>query len=575
MSEDVGFERIESLLGVKCYLDPARTNRVPTISEDDDVRQISKKLTRYIMRTQNFDAMDDEAIGAVVDRGLVDAPVDLAKIHSGFRLSGDERLVCVEDPRTESQVMILSVHNQFRKSGSYRLTSGPRVNFYVENLGHLIARRYLQDDFTARFLAGVPEEARSDYSLQVRSLFHRIAETGSRAHKFTQNDVAVFDTRCVRALQAAGLTLDPSSYSVSERLAAIHSLPDGTSRFDFYGEEHLVKTFSLDNQTYSADLAWLLSEANGASPRCLRAEATRAYRAFMVETFQLEEDVANTNEYLRVNSIERSATVYQDKKDIPQTHLDAAASSPLVAAKQFKYVELDAEVDLALFHKIEREYASLVPLLATTVPPQLRFRKTGRHRAIGVYHPSVDNIAVDPRHPNSFIHEYTHHIDFTNPEGRLSSSDEFKPILRDAQRAIRAHADQLRREGGRTLDYHLTPTEVLARTAELAYLWHGVETSLNGSSDSYAHNVAYTTLFDLKEPIMAFWARKTPLGEHLHLLAPKLATIAQNGPVRGREQITLAALAAKVDALARLDYSRTTTTPQHTPLVPQPLLPGL
>jgi len=138
-----------------------------------------------------------------------------------------------------------------------------------------------------------------------------------------------------------------------------------------------------------------------------------------------------------------------------------------------------------------------------TTAPTLRFRLTGRHHAAGVYHPVHDNIAVDPDHPSSFVHEYCHHLDFTaDKDGRPLSSG--VPWVRDAGRVLQTDAGFGELSTRRSADYWLTPTEIVARSGEMYLQWRGIESSLNGSVDQH-RGVEYATLEGLRPQITQFW----------------------------------------------------------------------
>ena len=67
----------------------------------------------------------------------------------------------------------------------------------------------------------------------------------------------------------------------------------------------------------------------------------------------------------------------------------------------------------------------------------IRFRLCGRHRAIGVYSPSLKTIAIDPRAPRSGAHEMAHAYDFEH--GQLSAEPGVPPHSRQAARGAVRH----------------------------------------------------------------------------------------------------------------------------------------
>lgn len=121
-----------------------------------------------------------------------------------------------------------------------------------------------------------------------------------------------------------------------------------------------------------------------------------------------------------------SATVFEDKKHRDPKHYAAGQVSPFAA--NFDRIEVDDDVDLALFARLGAEWEAVKPVIPVSgTRAALRFRYTGRHRADGVYHTGLDAIAVDPRHPASFGHELMHHLDHTWGPSDLSLDPLFRP----------------------------------------------------------------------------------------------------------------------------------------------------
>jgi len=145
----------------------------------------------------------------------------------------------------------------------------------------------------------------------------------------------------------------------------------------------------------------------------------------------------------------------------------------------FSYVELDAETDLKRFSVVEKEWlyiSNLFNLELLNVQPELRFRKLGKHRALGLYFPGLKCLCVDITSPSSFIHEFGHHIDYIYSKKPLSLQAEFRNIIR-----LYTKFYDLQREDNKSLknkrNYYLTPTEIFARTFELYLVNKNVETS--------------------------------------------------------------------------------------------------
>ena len=111
------------------------------------------------------------------------------------------------------------------------------------------------------------------------------------------------------------------------------------------------------------------------------------------ERWTVEENLAANRRYASAHS----AGVFEDKLSCDEAHRGAAASS--LFARRFAHVEIDDSVDLGQFVRLDREAAELADrgwLPAIGSDNSIRFRLCGRHRAIGVYSPSLKAIAIDP-----------------------------------------------------------------------------------------------------------------------------------------------------------------------------------
>lgn len=190
-----------------------------------------------------------------------------------------------------------------------------------------------------------------------------------------------------------------------------------------------------------------------------------------------------------------AAGVFEDKMHCDKAHAAAAASSSF--ARRFAHVEIDDEVDLDRFAAISHEFEELLARRAVPdISPEnsFRFRKTGRHRAIGVYSAGHRALAVDPRHPESGVHEMLHAWDY---DGQNASTGEaFAPVLSAYQKDGLSHVPESRRE------YAATPTEVFARAGELYYVWSGRESSFTKPAEWYESQPLYQGLLPLRDDII-------------------------------------------------------------------------
>lgn len=270
------------------------------------------------------------------------------------------------------------------------------------------------------------------------------------------------------------------------------------------GETRRILSFRLDTMTGARDL---LGYAHDDTAVRICAETTsgrmpapiiRDLHKRAVQRWRMEDDrIANLTW-----AVEHSAGVFEDKKHCTLKHLEAADDS--VFARVFSHVEIDDGIDLDAFHRLDREFHACWTageLPAISPANQFRFRRTMRHRAgggraIGVYSPTLHAIAVDPRHPESLLHEFAHAYDFEH--GQLSLTPGFQPIL-DVYRDTLDGFDV----DDATRRYLSTPTEVWARLAELDAFERGVGGSFIDTADRYRDPYAYAPL----QPFLPAWRR--------------------------------------------------------------------
>lgn len=515
-ADEFDWARIESLMGEDLYLAPDRAVAVPRIHSDDTVHQMSRKWVRYVAKVQDLTELTDEDIAGIAGITLDADGVEPAWLRSAFKVGPDDRIVVGvgEDGRP----VYLSCRSGFSRSGCFRRTG--TGTFEVENL----AQKMVMAKFAEEFSEQHPEFT----DAQVRQLFWRLSDQRLSGKRWAH----LWDEKQLSDDVVAGVAAGLMSGGQHERVAAC----DGASGVaDMVGQmsaeeitaalSHLETKRGLmvsggvvsEPEVYvvpfrpGGSAGRLLypeavkAEVAGTSSRAKQAALNRAYREFLEEKFQVEYDFQMNRKYVRDHAEGHSATVFEDKKHIPQSHQDAAIDGVFGRSGDFRHVEIDADVELPRLDAIGSEYVRMRRYLPQTESaPALRFRKTGRHRAAGIYHPHVDNIAVDPRHPDSFVHEFIHHVDHTVAGRNLSAADDFRPILRSAQRAVLADGSLMAHE----TEYLNTPTEVLSRSAEMYFHWKEPKTSLNGDGTRYATDVGYTTLAPLKDHIVAFWDAK-------------------------------------------------------------------
>lgn len=171
------------------------------------------------------------------------------------------------------------------------------------------------------------------------------------------------------------------------------------------------------------------------------------------------------------------ATAYITKKNIPKNVL--AAMDHISFKKYFKYVEFDEDVDLHAIRIIEKEFNILNEAYFSSkafFDVTLRFRKLGKHKASGLYYPTLHTLCVDLRSPASFIHEYFHMID--NQLGDLSLETSFQDIVGEYKQMFLSTMnhlesdiqEQLSGRGKYNLQYFFRRAEIFARCGEIYFV---------------------------------------------------------------------------------------------------------
>lgn len=176
------------------------------------------------------------------------------------------------------------------------------------------------------------------------------------------------------------------------------------------------------------------------------------------------------------------ATAFKTKKNITKKIQEEMEESPFL--KYYKYVELDNDTDINKYLKVFEEYEKVTnKIVKIPKNTELRFRKLGNHRAIGVYFPHMNCISIDLRDVSAFIHEYAHAVDFNMGRNEPMSLQE------DFFRIIRHYRENYSKLSGgddyyhRKRDYYNSPTEIFARGFELAYRLKGYDTFLVAPKD--------------------------------------------------------------------------------------------
>lgn len=224
-----------------------------------------------------------------------------------------------------------------------------------------------------------------------------------------------------------------------------------------------------------------------------RALSSRIYGLFC-EVLEIYQDISCVSND-RDQASRSIATAFITKKNIPKSILGAMDQTCLL--QYFKYVEFDEDTDLDSVSAIEKEFVALnKAYFSGSVFPDvtLRFRKLGKHKAGGLYYPSLNTLCVDIRSPATFIHEYFHMVD--NQLGDLSLDTGFQDIVEQYKEAFLKELEKepssiKEKMNGRSkynISYYFRRAEIFARCGEIYLLRvHKAESSLLQPSLGYAY----------------------------------------------------------------------------------------
>lgn len=244
------------------------------------------------------------------------------------------------------------------------------------------------------------------------------------------------------------------------------------------------------------------------------------------------------------------ATIHSDKK-----YQDSELNkSTIFNQLGFRKVEVDTqkyegkEFDYNLFRKVEEDFEEICNKLPhASAQPELKLRKLGKHKAVGLYAPFLNILAVDVRNTESFIHEYGHYLDYKHGNKASESyslednfehiitaySNNFKIISKKKEddlltRLMKASKEsipsvvsleekrlsselELVKQTEKMFDYFTTPTEIFARGFEL-WVFETItsNSSLLKSKEEYSNRIEYTSFNGIKESLFAFFATIFP-----------------------------------------------------------------
>ncbi len=237
-------------------------------------------------------------------------------------------------------------------------------------------------------------------------------------------------------------------------------------------------------------------ESNGKECFCLNWQSQLISDAVHIfcKVLEIYRDISYESRHR--SEIARSiATAYITKKNIPRSVHSAMENTGFM--DYFKFVEFDEEVDLTSVRTIEKEFEVLNHAYFAGKPFKevtLRFRKLGKHKASGLYYPTLHTLCVDIRCPSSFIHEYFHMID--DQLGDLSLEVAFNRItalyreefLRQMEQLDDTVKNTLNGKSKYNIQYFFRRAEIFARCGEIYFTRIlKVESSLIAPDLAYAY----------------------------------------------------------------------------------------
>lgn len=243
-------------------------------------------------------------------------------------------------------------------------------------------------------------------------------------------------------------------------------------------------------------------QTSGEYSKCLEAFWAVQAAGFLTGFMANFVSQASMLKYQQQQSKQSHAKFYQTKKNIKQETQVEMTRLSNGWKDLFADVEIDNDVDLTDLHKIVPQITSIgdiIPRAKNGALPILRFRKLRNHKALGIFTPFNNTVAVDFRPSDggglglqSFIHEYGHFLDYnTNEDNILSLSDSFARILKSAQSVIYKN-----KELSKKAEYYSTPTEVFARAFELYCSHCGLNNSLIKDPEVYDTSTPFTVFND-------------------------------------------------------------------------------
>lgn len=316
--------------------------------------------------------------------------------------------------------------------------------------------------------------------------------------------------------------LEDSGYKKSEEMYYLTSSNASSSRkaVSFYNTENLEGFLRIIAYVYDGMLVKaeeLICDSTSTPylnpPYNLWDYAYETLRYFVKEIQNGREE-----QYFRKKLDGMAARAYTTKRNIPLYILQEMKSSKL--NQYFGFIEYDAEVDLTLVNAIIEEFIKLNRIYFHGFKCKniaMRFRKLGRHKALGLYYPSLNTMVVDFRSPSSFVHEYFHMLDDVLGGLSLKSDffrivDRYQLIMTESVKKEEAKGNQLFSKNSKyNLNYYLQNCEIFARCGEI-HLFRNLHVVSSLLKHEDTHSFAYPEDNKLNELIDKYYSQ---LLEHL------------------------------------------------------------
>ena len=205
------------------------------------------------------------------------------------------------------------------------------------------------------------------------------------------------------------------------------------------------------------------------------------------------------------------AKAFMTKKNIQKATMAAMKNNHFL--KDFSYVEIDDTTDLEKFYDLSEYFLEYRKKMPNLLPKQedgvsFRIRRLGNYRALGIYFPFYETIAIDVNGVESFVHECGHWLDY-NKFKHASLSDEFiRDISIPFGQYFKEKNKELRAYAVSSYYYWCSSREVFARAFEV-YIkqkhFKDMSCPFLKTDEGYKGDLAYTWLLDNIETVNAFF----------------------------------------------------------------------